>query len=105
MGTNYFAVKKKPRIVEIYDKFHIGKSSVGWKFYFQSQKEYKNFDEFKNWLLTQKDYIIKDEYDREITPKELMEIIEDKQEINNPNDFSYNAENIDGYRFTNEEFR
>ena len=41
MGTNYYAVKKKPTINE---PLHIGKSSAGWKFLFQEVNKYNSFD-------------------------------------------------------------
>ena len=104
MGTNYYAVKKKPRIVKVYDEIHLGKSSIGWKFAFQSQPPYyTNFDEFKDFIINNKEFVIKDEYGRKIKPQELLDFIEEKQKENNPDDFTYN-ENIDGYRFTDEEF-
>lgn len=28
MGTNYYAIKKEPRIIKVYDKIHLGKASV-----------------------------------------------------------------------------
>lgn len=37
MGTNYYAVKKKPTIAE---PLHIGKSSCGWKFLFHEVNKY-----------------------------------------------------------------
>ena len=41
MGTNYYAVKKRPTIRE---PLHIGKSSAGWKFLFQEVNKYNSFD-------------------------------------------------------------
>ena len=77
MGTNYFVKKKKPRIVKVYDEEHIGKSSAGNKFTIQTQTElYKNFEEFKNFLLSNKEYDIINEYDEKEDPKELLNYIE-----------------------------
>lgn len=104
MGTNYYAVKKKPRIIKVYDKIHLGKSSIGWRFAFQGQPEYyKNYKEFENFILNNKEFDIIDEYGHKIEPKELLELIAEKQKENNPDDFTYD-ENIDGYRFSDEEF-
>lgn len=104
MGTNYYAVKKKPRIVKVYDEIHLGKSSVGWKFNFQRQPEYyNNFEEFKKFVLSNEEFDFIDEYGHKIEPKELLELIEEEQKENNPDDFTYDN-NINGYRFTDEEF-
>lgn len=103
MGTNYYAVKKKPRIIKIYDKIHLGKSSAGWKFLFHEQEQYHNFEEFKNFILNNDEYVIKDEYDRVIDPLELIKLINDKQKENNPEDFKYDK-NVNGYRFNNHDF-
>lgn len=103
MGTNYYAVKKKPRMVKIYDEIHLGKSSAGWKFVFQEQEQYHNFEEFKDFILNNNEWIIKDEYGKEISPKELLKLIEEKQKENNPDDFTWNK-NVGGYRFTDRDF-
>lgn len=103
MGTNYYAIKKKPRIVRVYDSIHIGKSSAGWKFLFHTQKEYKTFEEFKNWILTQDEYIFKDEYSNKIEPITLLELIQIAQKQDNKEDFVYNK-NVNGYRFSDDDF-
>ena len=103
MGTNYYAIKKKPRIVKIYDEIHLGKSSIGWKFVFQEQEQYHNFEEFKDFILNNNEWIIKDEYGKEISPKELLKLIEEKQKENNPDYFTWDK-NVDGYRFTDKDF-
>lgn len=103
MGTNYYAVKKKPRIIKVYDEIHLGKSSCGWKFCFQEQEQYHNFKEFKGFILNNKEYIIKDEYGRTIKPERLLELIEALQSNENPDNFKYD-DNRDGYRFTSEDF-
>ena len=103
MGTNYYAIKKKPRIVKIYDEIHLGKSSIGWKFVFQEQEQYHNFEEFKDFILNNNEWIIKDEYGEEVSPKELLKLIEEKQKENNPDDFTWDK-NVDGYRFTDKDF-
>lgn len=107
IGTNYYAVKKKPRIVEVYDELHLGKSSAGWKFLFNECEQFHNFDEFKEFILNNKEYVIKDEYDRIIQAQELLDLIERKQndEIckNNSENFKY-SKNIEGYRFSDRDF-
>lgn len=103
MGTNYYAIKKKPRIVKIYDEIHLGKSSAGWKFAFQEQEQYHNFEEFKDFILNNNEWIIKNEYDKEISPNDLLKLIETKQKENNPDDFTWDK-NVGGYRFTDKDF-
>lgn len=103
MGTNYYAIKKKPRILKVYDSIHIGKSSAGWKFLFKENDEYHNFEEFKKWITTQNDYIFKDEYNQEIKSTELLKLIEKLQQENNKDDFTYDK-NINGYRFYDKDF-
>ena len=59
MGTNYYAIKKKPRIVKVYDEIHLGKSSAGWKFAFQEQEQYHNFEGHGYLSDEQLDYVAK----------------------------------------------
>jgi len=104
MGTNYYARKKKPRIVKIYDELHLGKSSVGWRFAFKETDEIKSYPQFLKWLEDNKiDYDIFNEYGEKISIKKLIKFIEEKQKFNNPDNFKYDK-NIDGYRFSSEDF-
>lgn len=112
MGTNYYAVKKKPTIAS---PLHIGKSSAGWKFLFHEVKKYwceydeeleiHTFPQWKKWLEENigKEYVMLDEYDREISLKDFFELVEEKQRIENKDNFR-NAKNIDGYRFSDDDF-
>ena len=43
------------------------------------------------------------EYDKVVPLDEFLALVERKQLENNPDDFTY-ADNIDGYRFTGDEF-
>ena len=47
MGTNYYGRLKRPKRKTYldYEEFHIGKSSCGWKFCFQTNKHFKSFEE------------------------------------------------------------
>lgn len=105
MGTNYYAALKKPTL---YEAQHLGKSSAGWRFLFRETDEIKTFPQFKQWLEDNvgeyKDYVILDEYEKEIDKEELLELIEEKQESNHPGNFDYGCKNIDGYRFKDDEF-
>lgn len=48
------------------------------------------------------------EYNEEITKEELLDLIDSKQNdphnLSNPDNFNYNTKNIDGYRFTDNDF-
>ena len=45
MGTNYYAVRKRP---SLYDRtIHIGKSSVGWLFLFHDNERFHTYPQFK----------------------------------------------------------
>ena len=117
MGTNYYAIEKKP---SLYKKpIHIGKSSCGWKFLFRGYQDYNledfacdyrgsttininSIDEWKDYLKSDK-VIILDEYDQEISYDDFFKLVEDKQSEHNKDDFKYTA-NINGYRFNYRDF-
>ena len=117
MGTNYYAVRRKPTIAE---PIHIGKSSGGWLFVFQEQNinwgEYHciwhTYNQVKDWLkkhTTGKNppYTILNEYDEEISFEQFVIIVDTKQKdercLNNPDNFAF-CKNIDGYRFSEGDF-
>ena len=113
MGTNYYAVRNRPSLEE---PIHIGKSSIGWKFLFQSQNDtwrdipvvWNSYNEVKNWLkkytVDSDTYVIMNEYDEIISFDDFFALVDRKQrEENNPDDFKY-SENIEGYRFEKEFF-
>ena len=105
MGTNYYAVLKKPSVWN--RTIHLGKSSAGWRFLFHETDEIRTFPQFKQWLADNvgetKDYVLMDEYEEEVNVDDLIAKIESKQENNNPDNFT-NCRNIDGYRFCSQEF-
>jgi len=112
MGTNYYAVKKKPSLNR--EIIHIGKSSAGWKFLFrgyQKESDYTsvrndlNINSIEDWgeFLSNDEYVILDEYDDEISYEDFFALVEDKQLIENPDNFS-NCANISGYRFAFKDF-
>ena len=117
MGTNYYAVPNRPTT---YSPVHIGKSSLGWKFCFQTQDtwgideiriEWNTFPQVKDWLykwtVEKPVYVIMNEYDEIVPFDDFIEMVERKQKDSysrdNQDNFSY-ARNVDGYRFTDEEF-
>ena len=113
MGTNYYIKKKNGGYKDI---IHIGKSSAGWKFLFQSVPDYENyfdktsldtFDAWKTFLekyvgygKLEKKAVILDEYDREISLKEFLDMVDKKQSEPNIG----NARLRDKYRFTGDIF-
>ncbi len=106
MGTNYYAVKKKPTISE---PLHIGKSSVGWKFLFHEINKYNSFDcdleihtfeQWKNFLENNDEIVILNEYDEEISVKEFLNLVKEKQKEKRD---GY-SKNVNGYRFTDIDF-
>ena len=115
MGTNYYAVRNRPSLET---PIHIGKSSIGWMFHFQEQPELFNdppvewhtYDQVIEWLkkytVESKEYVIMDEYDEIVSLKDLVELIERKQEEckDNPDNFRYGVKNVNGYRFSEREF-
>ncbi len=116
MGTNYYAVRNTPTTQ---DPIHIGKSSIGRMFLFQSQNDkwndppivWNTFPQVKDWLkkytVDTTEYVIIDEYDKIISYDEFVEMIEykqkDKQCRGNPDNFAY-CKNVDGYRFDDRDF-
>ena len=128
MGTNYYAyIKKVDDLKEQIEKilhreifidgypFHLGKSSVGWKFHLQyplnCPQPYHDWLSMKEWL---KDKIIKNEYGDEISYKDFVGMVESLQKVKQPMNWAINEwgrkyieENriiIDGYIFYKNEF-
>lgn len=108
MGTNYYAVKRKPSLDR---EIHIGKLSWGWLFLFQDSEYFHTYPQFRKFIdekVRTGEYVILDEYDREIEPDALLRMIDDTQKepdrLKNPENFMYYVKNIDGYRFTDEDF-
>jgi len=108
MGTNYYAVRTRPTTAE---PIHIGKSSIGWLFLFQTQIVWNTWNQVKEWLkantLDKKDYVIIDEDDDIISYHDFVKLVEEKQKDpncqTNPHNFEY-CKNVDGYRFCDEYF-
>lgn len=112
MGTNYYAVKNRATIS---DPIHIGKSSIGWRFNFQVQNNkwndppviWNTFEQVCDWLkkhtVDTNNYVIIDEYDEIISYDDFIEMVQKKQSINNPDNFTY-SRNVNGYRFSDRDF-
>ena len=116
MGTNYYVVRNRPTIES---PIHIGKSSAGWLFNFQSQNEkwhdppivWNTYNQVIDWLKTytveKKEYAIINECDEVLSLDDFIEIIQFKQNDEfcnrNKDNFTY-SKNVDGYRFTDGEF-
>ena len=105
MGTNYYAISNKPTVH--HNKIHIGKASCGWRFLLHYCDEFKSMNELKDFFdkhVRSGEYVIMDEYEDVISPDDMLGYIEQKQQDTNVDDFKY-AMNIDGYRFSEGEFR
>ena len=116
MGTNYYAVRNRPTTD---DPIHIGKCSGGWLFLFQAQNNPYNdppvmwytYEQVKEWLkkytVDSKDYVIIDEYDVIISFDDFFKLVEevqtDEYNIDYPDNFK-DCRNINGYRFSDQEF-
>ena len=113
MGTNYYALKKKPSLHS--RVIHIGKSSAGWKFLFQGYQcatgsdgfmyDDLNINSLEDWkeFLKNDEYIILNEYDEEVSYKDFFDIVDEKQSEDNPDNFK-DCANINGYRFSYRDF-
>ena len=113
MGTNYYAVETKPTIRT---PIHIGKSSIGWRFLFYRLKDYENhitnkplntFPQWKEFLETQTKagtIVIMNEYNEIVELERLLNLINEKQTENHEDNFKYGIDDIDGYRFSDDDF-
>lgn len=116
MGTNFYAIKRKPSLYNT--PLHIGKSSGGWMFLFHGYQDYHfdnefyydeaiNINSIEDWAkyLKNDNIVILNEYDEEYTYEEFFKMVFYKQLIgaNNPDNFK-NCANIDGFRFTYRDF-
>lgn len=117
MSTNYYVVKNGP---SCQDPVHIGKYSGGWLFLFQAQNyklddlpiEWHTYKQVKDWLRKNtgktKEYVIVDEYDRIVSYKDFVKMVDEAQSdpdcLKNEDNFKYDVCNVDGYRFLYGEF-
>jgi len=101
------------------EQIHIGKSSGGWLFCFQSQHTkindvpviWNSYDDVKNWLekyVTEDNtFVILDEYGKKLTVKKFINLVDtiqkNKKNLENPDNFRY-SRNVKGYRFSDGDF-
>ena len=112
MGTNYYLVRKEPTLIE---PLHIGKRSGGWKFLFHDVSYWDTdwnveLHTYQDWISYLEKAIVEDdeavilnEYEERVYFREFIDIVQNAQRENNPNDF-INAKNVDGYRFMDGDF-
>lgn len=94
MGTNYYLIKPEGKPCEHCGRFdeeqrwHIGKSSGGWCFGLHILEDYespnaKRIDSLDEWkeLLTDKRFMIQDEYNSTVFPDEMVDIITNRSWI------------------------
>lgn len=99
MGTNYYIEGKPPcphcgRGYED-ERIHIGKSSAGWVFALHAHPEL-GINGLNDWkrFWTEKEKKIFDEYGRQITPAEMLDIITNRRRDRGPDmDESFYREN------------
>lgn len=84
MGTNYYTIKNYCDCCKRFDKDHIGKSSAGWTFSFQSAYNINDYDEWVENIKSAEKIV--DEYGNELTVSEMIEIVESKK--NNIHNFA-----------------
>jgi|WetSurMetagenome_2_1015567.scaffolds.fasta_scaffold11064_4 hypothetical protein len=100
MGTNYYLEYDKCKKCGRADSIHIGKSSAGWKFLFQ--KIPGKAESFPQWVYLLQKGTITDEYDKEHTFKEFLELVKSKQ--CEQAQLYQDMEMIEGYNFMTGDF-
>ena len=107
MGTNYYQRTDICKECNRFKEKHIGKNSMGWQFSFQGYTSYddnpkiKSFEDWKREL--QADGKIFDEYGRELTFEEFVELVESKNAApNNHYDYCMKDSTTRGYSMDND---
>lgn len=126
MGTNYYARKTEPDYIvcpccgekikipngATIKEIHIGKSSYGWTFCFQSSEYYRTFPEFVAFVnehIRTGEFSIFNEYEEPVDVDDFLNMVEALQKsyrenpARNPDNFLYD-DNRGGYRFTDSDF-
>lgn len=103
MGTNYYLRERYCKHCGRYDKLHIGKSSIGWRFLFSSELG-KSYKDVMKVVEKHKGDIV-DEYNKTIFLSHLKELIEEKQNSGKHNSDATHYMDKDGYDFSDNDFR
>lgn len=110
MGTNYYYIKKScPTCGHSDHREHIGKSSYGWQFSFQSTYENKSWRDWQKELQSGEGDIF-DEYGDVISFGDFKKLVEDKQadkdNRNHAADYpdQYSWIDPEGYSFSERDF-
>lgn len=94
MGTNYYVRKNVCTECNRYEEQHIGKSSYGWKFYFNPYKQ-----SYKEWIEYLAKFEIYNEYGDKIPLKEFTALVESKQKCKG----AYGDDAPDEHEYADEE--
>jgi hypothetical protein len=105
MGTNYYYKYNECEECGRHDEMHVGKSSIGWKFQFHAGA-FRDLGDWKVELSVRKIY---DEYGKDITLEEFIELVEAKKDVDEPYvDYSHSWSHppifVNGYKFFEGEF-
>lgn len=109
MGTNYYLTEQTCACCGRQEHQHIGKSSAGWTFSLSGASGLRSWHEWKDKLTTSTGEI-NDEYGNNITPYELITLVEQSQQrpgaINHAREYpgGLNYLDPDGYSFSDTEF-
>ncbi len=111
MGTNYYLRHDLCNCCSRYNELHIGKNSYGWKFVFQANEENElvTYDKWADFLKleVERESKIFDEYNKEISLKDFIDMVENKQKDTKNKNHDLNTHNyvdVRGYNFSEREF-
>ncbi len=80
MGTNYYAYGEEcSHCGHAKGPYHIGKSSMGWKFLFRYDEDFIIGPESAKWAT--RNFKIRNEYGDEVSHEEFWELVEAKQNL------------------------
>ena len=70
---------------------------------FDNELEIHTYEQWLSFLKDNEDIVIMNEYDEIVTLEYLMGLIQEKQKVNNDENFAH-CKNVNGYRFIDREF-